>query len=48
MTKKYRIKLLAKNYWTVIHPDGFWVGPGLGQFYSVADAIDWLYSQRRA
>ncbi len=43
----FRLRKIADNNWSLTHPDGFWVGPGLGRFYSVADALNWLYSQRR-
>lgn len=47
-TTKYRLKLLsggARPIWTLLHPDGFWVGPGLGEFSSIAEGIDWVCAQ---
>lgn len=48
MTTKYRLKLLsggARPIWTLLHPDGFWVGPCLGEFSSIAEALDWVCAQ---
>lgn len=48
MTKKYRLKLLsggARPIWILLDPDGFWVGPCLGEFSSVAEALDWVCAQ---
>ena len=40
--EKYRLTHIAPGCWELRHPDGYWVGPGLGTFRSVADALDWL------
>lgn len=41
---KYRIRKIAPGAptFTLIHPDGHWIGPGLGEFRSIAAAMDWL------
>lgn len=39
---KYRLRKVAPDYWTLLHPDGYWVGPGLGQFYTPDAAFNWL------
>lgn len=43
---KFRLVKFSKSWWRLTHPDGFWVGPGLGMFRSAADAMDWLHAQR--
>lgn len=41
---KYRIKCVKPGVcYHLIHPDGYWIGPGLGDFRSVAEAMDWLH-----
>lgn len=39
---KYRLTMVAPGVWNLRHPDGYWVGPGLGDFKSAAAAMDWL------
>lgn len=45
---KYKIRRVSKNCWELLHPDGYWVGPGLGDFRSPGEAIDWLHNDLRA
>ena len=45
--KKFRIKHVAPGCVNVIHPDGYWIGPGLGDFRSCAEAMDWLHGYIR-
>lgn len=38
---KYRIRKIGASF-ELRHPDGYWMGPGLGEFRSIADAMNWL------
>lgn len=38
----YRVKHVGDGWFEVRHPDGYWIGPGLGEFRSIGDALDWL------
>ena len=40
--EKFRITKVAPHVWELRHPDGYWVGPGLGEFASPADAMEWF------
>jgi hypothetical protein len=40
--RKYRIRQIARGVWEIRHPDGYWVGPGLGMFSCPRDAMEWL------
>lgn len=47
MKTRYILRYRASGkFWELLHPDGYWIGPGLGQFRSVADAMVWLEGQR--
>ena len=44
---RYILRYRASGkFWELRHPDGYWIGPGLGHFRSVADALNWIASQR--
>jgi hypothetical protein len=38
---KYKIRKLGAGF-ELLHPDGYWIGPGLGYFDTIADAMNWL------
>lgn len=42
LTRKYRIHFVSYGVWEIRHPDGYWIGPGLGDFLSPAAAMNWL------
>lgn len=39
---KYRLRYNALGTAELRHPDGYWIGPGLGLFRSTGAAMDWL------
>jgi hypothetical protein len=47
ITRQRREDGVGIGSWKITHPDGYWVGPGLGHFFTIAAAMEWLEGQRK-